>query len=195
MTWTVQIFDDAPHAAKVAAAFAVGDQQAQMEIEHDQPEREGGGQHGAGAQQITAEARFKHGVPHVVRNGLVLGFFQRVPGPHLRIAFHRAADARRVFQQQGRQHRGVVFEADGDGELIRMWQHFAAEIEDRPQPLVELVRRQPGFLQQVVVFDVLARMHGFLADEAEHLFFQHGVVDLVAIVAHAIHEETLARRE
>jgi hypothetical protein len=32
----------------------------------------------------------------------------------------------------------------------------------------------------------------FLADEAEHLLFQHRIVDAVAIVAHAVHEKALA---
>ncbi len=76
-----------------------------------------------------------------------------------------------------------------------MRQDLAAEVEHRPQALVELMRGQAGFLQQIVVFDVLACMHRFLADEAEHLLLQHGIVDLVAVVAHAVHEETLAGGE
>jgi hypothetical protein len=76
-----------------------------------------------------------------------------------------------------------------------MRQDPAAEVENRPQPLVELVRGQAGFLQQIVVFHVLARMHGFLADEAEHLLLQHRVVDLIAVVTHAVHEKTLAGRK
>jgi hypothetical protein len=100
------------------AAFAVGDEQTHVVIEHDQPERQRGGEHGAGAQQIAAEAGLEHGVPYVVGNGFVLGFLERMPGPHMRIAFYRTPDARRVFQQQAGEHRRVVFEADGDSELI-----------------------------------------------------------------------------
>ena len=89
----------------------------------------------------------------------------------------------------------VVLERDRDRELHRMRQHLLEPAEDRPQALVELVRGQAGRLQQVVVFDVLARVHRFLADEPEHLLLQLGVLDLVAIVAHRIHEEAFAGRE
>ena len=40
-----------------------------------------------------------------------------------------------------------------------------------------------------------SRVHRFLPDETEYLLFQFGFRDLIAIVAHAIHEEAFARGE
>jgi hypothetical protein len=163
-------------------------------VEHDEPEQHGGREHRAGAHQIALRARLDDRIPHVVRDRLVLGFLERVPEPHLLVAIDRAFDARTgLGEQQIREHGRVVFERDRLRELQRRRQHLAPEVKDRPQPLVELVRGQSRRLQQVVVLDVLARVHGFLADETHHLLLEVGVVDLVAIVAHGVHEKALAR--
>ena len=192
----VQVLHQRPHAGEAAVMAAMREHQAQVVIEHDGPKDRGGHQHGAGAQQVAAQARLDHAQPHVVGHRLVLGLLHRVPHPHLRVAVDRAVDALLVaFQQQVGEHRRVVLQRDRDGQLHRGRQVLLEQPQDQPEPLVELVRGQAGGLQQVVVLDVLARVHRLLADEADHLLLELGIVDLVAIMAHRVHEETLAGRE
>ncbi|MNT26956.1 hypothetical protein D3C72_1625620 [compost metagenome] len=100
-----------------------------------------------------------------------------------------------ILQQAAGQHRGVVLQRDGVGQLPRVRQDLAQQIQQFCYKVVELACRQARIVEQPVIEDVLARVHGFLADEARHGAFQRRVGELVAVVAHAVHEEALAGRE
>ncbi len=194
-TRPVQERDHPQHAAHVMAGATIAPQQRRMHQEHGRPERQRRQQIHANADQVTAQPRLHRGIPYVERHGLVLGFLERMPDPHLAVALDRTFETRRVAQQPVGEHRRVVLRRDRMRKLHRMRQLALHVAEHRPDALVELARGQAVRLHQLVVLDVLARVHRLLADEAEHLLLQHGIVDPVAIVAHGIHEETLAGRK
>jgi hypothetical protein len=96
-----------------------------------------------------------------------------------------------ILQQAAGQHRGVVLQRDGVGQLPGLGQDLAQQVQQFPHRAVQSRSGQAGVFHQPVVEDVLARVHRFLADKAGDGAAQFGVFHLVAVVAHAVHEEAL----
>ena len=88
-----------------------------------------------------------------------------------------------------------MLEAGGERELRALRGDLAEDPEADLHPLVGEARGVAELLEPLVEGPVLAAVERLLADEALHLLLEHGVGDLVAVVAHAADEEVLALGE
>ena len=137
-----------------------------------------------------------HVLEHVEGHGLVLGLLERVPAEQRADLVGVELGAGRVVPQERLgEGGGVVLEAGGEGELGALRRDLAEDAEADLHPLVGEAGGVAELVEALVEGAVLAAVQRLLADEALHLLLEHGVGDLVAVVAHAADEEVLALRE
>ena len=100
-----------------------------------------------------------------------------------------------VAEERLGERGGVVLEAGGEGELRALRGDLAEDAEADLHPLVGEAGGVAELLEPLVEGAVLAAVERLLPDEALHLLLEHGVGDLVAVVADAADEEVLALGE
>lgn len=85
-----------------------------------------------------------------------------------------------------------MLQGDGHRQVERRRQVPFLQVEEEFQAPVQAMCRQACGLQQVVIGEVFAAVHGLLANKTLDLLFQRRVIDALAVVAHAVHEKQLA---
>ncbi|ABA53140.1 hypothetical protein BURPS1710b_A2445 [Burkholderia pseudomallei 1710b] len=158
-----------PFAGDLAVHAPMRVHERQVEIEIRAPEHDARQQHRAGAHQVACRPGLHHGVPHVERDRLVLGFLHRMPQPHVRVCVGRIVETLEVAEQHVGHDRRVMLERDRLREPQRRRQDLLHQPRESPEAAVEPMRGIAGRLGDVVELDVLAAVHRLLPDEALNL--------------------------